>query len=214
MLRSLVPSLVINGVLPIVLYQVLRGRGVAAVPALVAGSVFPITYTLWGWARSRSLDLIAGISLVFIVIGALASLVSGSTRFTLIKESFFTGLFGFIFFGSLLAPRPLMFYIARQFATGGVRERMKRWDDLWQYPGFRHPMRVMTAMWGTTFVADAMIRVVLVFVLSTSAFLVASQALFYATFVLTMFATIAYGRRAQRRSLAERGARGDTPPAP
>ncbi len=174
-LRSLAPSLLINGVLPIVLYQVLPA-GVATIPALVAGSVFPIAYTAWGWACTRSLDLIAAISLFFIVVGALSSLVSGSTRFTLIKELFFTGLFGLVFFGSLLAPRPLMFYVARQFATGGVPERVRRWDDLWQYPGFRHPMRVMTAMWGTTFVADALIRVALVFILSTSVFLVASQA--------------------------------------
>jgi intracellular septation protein A len=199
---------VINGVLPIVLYQLLTGGGMAQVPALVAGSTFPVAYTAWGWARSRRLDLIASISLIFIVISALASLVSGSTRFTLIKESFFTGLFGLVFLGSLLAPRPLMFYMARQFATGGASEGVAVWDQRWQHPGFRHAMRVMTAMWGATFVTDAFIRVALVFVLSTSAFLVASQLLFYATFALTLFATIAYGRRAQRRAMAGQG----TPP--
>lgn len=213
-LRSVVPSLVINGVLTFVLYQVLIGRGVATVPALVAGSVFPVGYTLWGWVRTRSLDLIAGISLFFIVISAVASLISGSARFTLIKESFFTGIFGLVFFGSLLAPRPLMFHMARQFATGGVPERVRLWEDRWQYPGFRRSMRVMTAMWGVTFVADALIRTALVFILSTSVFLVASQLLFYSTFVLTLFATITYGRRAQRKAMAQRAAMGSAPPAP
>jgi intracellular septation protein A len=87
----MVPSLVISGVFPFVLYQVLTGRGVATVAALVAGSVFPPADTLWGWIRSRRLDFIAGISLFFIVISAAASLISGSARFTLIKESFSTG---------------------------------------------------------------------------------------------------------------------------
>jgi hypothetical protein len=201
--RSLVPSLVINGVLPILLYQALTGAGVATVPALVAGSAFPLSYTAWGWAHARRLDVIAAFSLFFLVVSALASLVSGSTRFTLIKESFFTGLFGLAFFGSLLAPRPLMFHVARQFATGGVPERAGRWDELWQYSGFRHAMRVMTAMWGATFVVDAAVRVALVFLLSTSAFLVASQVLFYSTFAVTLFLTIAYGRRAQRRGMAQ-----------
>jgi hypothetical protein len=200
-LRSMVPSLVISGVLPFVLYQVLTGRGVATVAALVAGSVFPLAYTLWGWIRTRRLDFIAGISLVFIVVSAAASLISGSARFTLVKESFFTGAFGLVFFGSLLASRPLMFYVVRQSATGGDAQRGRIWDDRWQYPGFRHAMRVMTAIWGATFVADALIRAGLVFVLSTSVFLVASHVLFYAMFAATLFLTVAYGRRAQRRGM-------------
>jgi hypothetical protein len=80
-LRSMPPSPVISGVCPFVLYQVLTGRGVATVPALVAGSVFPLADTLWGWIRSRRLDFIAGISLFFIVISAAASLISESARF-------------------------------------------------------------------------------------------------------------------------------------
>ena len=213
-LRSLVPNLVINGVFPVVLYQLLTARDVATVPALVAGSVFPLAYALCGWVRARRLDFIAGISLFFIVVSALASLISGSARFTLIKESFFTGLFGLVFLGSLLAPRPLMFYLARQFATGGAPARMRLWDERWQYQGFRHAMRVMTGMWGLTFIADALIRTGLVYILSTSVFLVASQVLFYAMFALTLFATIAYGRRAQRRGLAQRQAVADRPSAP
>jgi intracellular septation protein A len=204
-LRSLVPTLVINGLFPFLLYQLLTGDGVATVPALVAGSIFPLASTLWSWARSRQLDFIAGIALFFIVVGVLASLISGSARFTLIKESFFTGLFGLAFFLSLLAPRPLMFYMARASSTGGDAARMRLWDERWQHPGFRHAMRVMTAMWGVTFVADSLIRVGLVFILSTSAFLVVSQLLFYAMFAATLFITIGYGRRAQRRAMAGRG---------
>ena len=66
-------------------------------------------------ARARRIDIIAAISLFFIIVGAAASVISGSPRFTLVKESFFTGLFGLAFFASLLAPRPLMFYIVQEF---------------------------------------------------------------------------------------------------
>lgn len=208
-LRSLVPSLVINGVFPFVLYVVLTDNGVATVPALVAGSSFPLAFSLWEWSRARRVDFIAAISLFFIVLSAVASLITGSARFTLVKESFFTGLFGLVFFGSLLAPRPLMFYIARQSATGGDAERVRLWDDRWQYPGFRRAMRVMTAIWGVTFVADALMRAGLVFLLSTSVFLVVSQLLFYTMFAATLFGTIAYGRRAQRKGMAQQRAMED-----
>lgn len=199
-LRSLVPNLVINGLLPIGLYELLTSRGVSAVPALVAGSIFPLAYGLGSWARTRRLDVIAAISLAFIVVSAIASLVSGSQRFTLIKESFFTGIFGLIFFGSLFAARPLMFYVVRPFATGNDPERLRLWNKRWQYPGFRRPMRVMTAIWGVTFAADALIRTGLVFILSTSVFLVVSQLLFYGMFITAFTLTFAYGRWVQRRA--------------
>jgi len=198
--RLLLPNIVINAVLPFVLYQLLIHNGVRAVPALVAGGIFPLGYSLWGWARSRRLDFIAVISLLFIVISALTSLISRSTRFTLLKESFFTGLFGLVFLGTLLASRPLMYHLAGEFASGGDPQRMRRWADLWQYAGFRHSMRVMTVIWGVMFVSDALIRVGLVFILSTTVFLVASQVLFYSMFALTFLGTMAYGRRTQRRN--------------
>lgn len=212
MVRLFVPSLVINGALPFLLYQLLKRDGVATVLALVAGSVFPLAYTLWGWARTRRLDFIAGISLFFIVLSAAASLISGSTRFTLLKESFFTGIFGLVFLGSLFAARPLMFYTARQFGTGGHPEGIQQWNARWQYPGFQRAMRVMTAIWGAVFLADALIRVGLVFVLSTSVFLAVSQVIFYSTFALTLYGTMSYGRRKQREA-AQRQAQGNTAPA-
>ncbi|HEV3312717.1 MAG TPA: VC0807 family protein [Chloroflexota bacterium] len=209
-IRALAPNLFINGVFPIVLYQVLTGRGVGQVSALVAGSVFPLAYSLWGWARTRQLDIIAAISLAFIIVSAAASLISGSPRFTLIKESVFTGIFGLVFFGSLFASRPLMFYIAQKFATGSDPRRLHLWKERWQYPSFRHSMRVMTAMWGVAFVADALTRTWLVFLLSTSVFLVASQVLFYGMFASTLAITMAYGRSAQRRAQAQRGVSANT----
>jgi intracellular septation protein A len=205
-LRSLIPNLVINGAFPVLLYVALKGRGISDVPALVAGSVFPLGYTAWDLARAGRVDVIAAISLFFIVVGAAASLISGSPRFTLVKESFFTGLSGLVFFGSLFAPRPLMFYIVQEFATGGDPKRSHAWTDLWQYPGFRHSMRTMPAMWGTAFIADALIRAGLTFILSTTLLLVVSPLLFFGVFALTLVLTIAYGKRAQRRGQAQQSA--------
>lgn len=205
-LRSLAPNLVINGAFPFLLYLALKGRGVGDAPALVAGSVFPLSYTAWALARARRVDVIAAFSLVFILVGATTSFITGSPRFTLVKDSFFTAIFGLVFFASLLARRPLMFHIIQEFATGGDPKRSKAWTDLWQYPGFRHSMRVMTAVWGTAFIADALLRAGLTFILSTTIFLVVSPLLFFAIFVLTLVLTIAYGRHAQRRGEALMGA--------
>lgn len=62
------------------------------------------------------------------MIGTAASLISGSVFFALIKESFLTATFGFICLGSLMAERPLMFYINRQFVAGDDPARLEWWN--------------------------------------------------------------------------------------
>jgi hypothetical protein len=52
--------------------------------------------------------VIAGIALSLI-----ATLLGGSPRLLLIRESFITGIFGLIFLGSLLFPRPLLFQLVK-----------------------------------------------------------------------------------------------------
>ena len=61
----------------------------------------------------------------------------------------------------------------------------------------------MTAMWGVAFIADALIRVALTFILSTTVFLAISPLLFIGVFALTLALTMAYGKRAQRRGEAQ-----------
>lgn len=201
-LRGMLPSIVVNGVLPFLLYQALKRSGVAAVPALSAGAIFPVVSTAVGWLRTRQADVIGLISLFFIVIGVVTSLLSGDVQFTLLKESFLTGLNGLIFFGSLFTARPLMFYMARQVSTGGDPEAIANWNARWQFPMFRHAMRTMTSVWGGVFLADALIRVALVFILPISTFLVVSQVMFYAVLIGTMRWTMSYGRRMQRQAAA------------
>jgi ABC-type multidrug transport system permease subunit len=184
----------------------LKHQGVATVPALSAGAIFPIISTVFSWAKSRRVDLIGVISLAFIVVSVAASLISGSTRFTLLKESVFTGVFGAILLVSLLFPQPIMFYFSRQFAAGGDPARIAHWNDLWQHASFRRSQRVITAVWGCGWVLDALIRVALVFILSTSLFLVVSQVLFFGIFIGIFYWMMAYVRRVRKQGEEARAA--------
>ncbi len=157
--------------LPFIGYQVLTLEHVKSVVALSLVSIFPLGATLVGWVRTRRVDILGALSFVFIVVGVATGLITGSPRFLLLKESAFTGIFGLVFLGSLLRERPVMFYFGRQFATGGDPDRVAAWDGLWQYPQFRHAQRVITAVWGIGWLADALVRVGLVFVLSVTLFM-------------------------------------------
>lgn len=193
-----------NIVLPFVGFLVLTNWHVGTIAALSIVAIFPLTVTLFTWLRTRRVDTLGALSLIFIAVGIVTGFITGSARFLLVKESVFTGIFGLVFLGSLLRERPLTFYFGRQFATQGDPERRARWDDLWQYPNFRHTQRVMSAVWGLGWLADALIRIGLVFVLSVTVFMVVSQVMFFGVFIATFMWTIAYARRQKREAdLAE-----------
>ena len=97
--------------------------------------------------------------ITLLAIGKAASLISGSVFFALIKESFLTATFGFICLGSLLAAKPLLFYINRQFVAGDDPVRLEWWNGLWQYPNFRAAQRLVTAVWGIAYLVEALLRV-------------------------------------------------------
>src|SRR5258708_14308657 len=104
--QQMIPTLVFDVAMPIVAFNVLTRYGVATLWALVAGGIFPAVNNLRVWARSRTLEPLGIIVMTFLLIGTAASLISGRGFFALIKESFLTPTFNFIFPGSLAPQRP------------------------------------------------------------------------------------------------------------
>jgi len=163
---QMLPTLVFDVAMPIIAFNVLTSYGVSTLWALVAGGLFPASNNLRVWAKSRRLEPLGIIVMAFLAIGTAASLISGSVFFALIKESILTATFGFICLGSLLAERPLMFYINRQFVAGDDPALLEWWNGLWQYPTFRAAQRLVTAVWGITYLVEALLRVGVALVLS------------------------------------------------
>jgi hypothetical protein len=207
--KRLALNLLFNVVLPVIAVNVLTARGVALVPALAASAIFPALETGITWIRVRSLDAIGAVSLVFIALGIGASFLSGDVHFALAKESFFTAVFGALALGSLLAPRPLLFYFSRAFVTGGEPALMSEWNARWAVPGFRAVMRIMTTVWGVGFLIEALVRVVLVYALPVSAVIVVSPLLAMAVYAGLMVWTIRYGKAAEKRGAAMRALEAD-----
>ena len=156
---QMAPTLVVDVALPILLYYLLTRYGVPVLWALVAGGIPPALNNLRVWIRAGRLEPLGIIVVTFLALGAAASLISGSVFFALVKESVLTGAFGLMCLSSLLAPRPLLFYIIRQFAAGDDPARIEWWNGLWQYPRFRFRMRVVTGVWGVVYLLEACLRV-------------------------------------------------------
>ncbi|WP_282695145.1 VC0807 family protein [Streptomyces sp. CC208A] len=203
----------LNVVAPIVTYNVLTGdHGWSEFSALLLSSAWPVLDSAIMVAWRRKLDEFALVTLVFLVITALVSLIGAHTaRALLIKDSGVTGLFGLLCLVTLLAPRPLMFYFGRKFATDGTPESTAWWNGLWQYEGFRSTMRTMTLVWGVAYVAEAAVRIALAYALPTDTMVVVSPVMLYAVLGALGVWTAWFGKRraaegARRQAEAEAAA--------
>lgn len=194
-------SLAISTVLPLILVLVLQHRfGMPAVQALAIAAVFPLGDIAFGWFRTRRLQPLGVLMLCVISAGIVLSLISGDVRFALIKESFGTGAVALVFLGSLLAPRPLIFWLGRQFSTAGDLQKMAQWDARWEIPGVRRAMRTMTAVWGLGYLLDATGRIVFAFTLPANWTIVLSPLSAIGVTVVLVVWTLAYARRARQRA--------------
>lgn len=207
--RGMLVTLLPNVLLPWLIYQALTSQGVSTINALMATAVVPLATTLYGWLSARRVEALGIMTLAFVAVGLVTSLLSGDPFFYLIKESLLTGVWGLVLLGSLLAARPLTFYFGRQFMAGGDPTRAAWYDSLWQRPQFRALQRWSCIMWGLGLVAEALLRVLLVLVLPIPVFLLVSQVLAFGVMGLLMVATMLLGKRARaqaERRQAEAGA--------
>ena len=193
-------SIVINAVFPLIIFQLLKSyTHLSDFWALVISGIPPMLDTIVSVVRKGRVDLIAGLSLLSIVVSIILILLGGSPRLLLIRESYYTAAFGLAYIVSFLFPKPLAFYFARHFATGNVPEKVVWFNGLWQYPAFRHGMRVSTAVWGVSFLLEAVLRTYLVFTLTIPQFLIVSPFIFYGMLGGVMLWTMVYSRGMRKR---------------
>ncbi|MFI6005546.1 VC0807 family protein [Streptomyces sp. NPDC051366] len=172
----------LNVVAPILTYNQLHDHGWSEFGALLASGAWPVLDSAIMVAWRRKLDEIAIITLVFLVITAVVPFVGAqSAQALLVKDSFVTGLFGLLCLGTLLAPRPLMFYFGRKFGTDGTPAGVAYYNGLWRFEGFRTAQRRMTLVWGVVYLIEAAVRIVLSFTLDTSTMVALSPFMIYGT---------------------------------
>lgn len=184
-LRGFAWSIFISGVLPWLIYRVLRNNfGVSELVALVVSGIPPFLDTIVGIIRFRRVDLIAGISLLSIVVGLAVLALGGSPRLYLIRESFFTAAIGLAFLVSMLFQKSLLYYAARQVMTGNTPEGIAKFEARWREDAqfrqrFQVRLRPFGFLWGFGLLFEAVVRTYLVYTLSTEQFLVVSPFVLY-----------------------------------
>jgi len=199
-MRGILPSIIINGVLPYLIYQFLKSyTSTSDLVALFVSALPAVISTLVGIVRQRRVDLIAAFALIGIGVSIIAILISGDPRLFLIRESVLTVALGIACLVSLLFPKPLWFYLMRYFVSANDPARMEEFNTNWQYAGFRSFVRILTLVWGITWTGEFILRIFLVYSLSIPQFLAISPFIFYGITIGVIAFTIYYGRWARRR---------------
>ena len=210
---------------PIALYYGIRAAGGSVWLALAAGALVPAVSTLAGVLARKRIDMTGLLMLAALMASAAFSLITGSPRALLARDGLVgAGWAGYMYL-SLLTRRPATFTVSRPLLEGRrvfdpatrhwVRPVRHSWDDLWQrLPQFRRIWRICTVVWGTAFLADAVIRVIVAAALPISVVPAVGGALWPVTFIMLQVATNIFFARSGFWRILRTGALTRSRPAP
>lgn len=197
-LQSLAVIAVFDVAGPLIVYSLLRSNGLSPVTALVLSGILPAFAVAVGLARNRRLDAIGSLVLIGIVVGTILGLTTNSARLVLVEGSVPTAVFGLVCLGSLWSSRPLMFRFALEF-LGADTPKGRDFDGRWRFAGFRRTFRVITAVWGVAYLAEAAARVIIVETTTTGTALTVSKVMPFAVAALVIAWMTVYGQRAKHK---------------
>lgn len=143
--------------------------GLGEVPSMVAGAVLSGAIVLATVLRRRSrtghrLDVFAALVLIEVAAGVVLTSISGDARFVLARMSIYLAIGGIMVLATTWSDRPLMRTVLKPVAAEGDPARAEAFDRAWARSGqFRRLYRAMTAGLGGVLIADAVLRIVIIY---------------------------------------------------
>jgi len=169
--RHVLPSLLISGVAPVVVYALLRPH-MTDMHALLITMVIPLGEGAATLIRHRRLNVFGIAVAASIALGVITAFVSGNPRALLARESLLSGVFGIVMLLSLLSEQSLVYYIAGHFIAGHDAERLHDYRRKGKSPWIRQFFRLLTAVWGLITLGDGLLNTYLAFHLSIPTYLI------------------------------------------
>jgi hypothetical protein len=156
----LLPLLIDLG-LPLAVFYGLRTAGVDQWWSLLWSAAVPAVTVMVRLVRTRRVDFLALLILSMITLGLVLSALTGDARTLLIREAWtgmLGGLLGIWLLASVGYGRPALMVVFRSFVRAKAGEEgLRAWEERWeQDPTFRRGVRVLTAVWGTASLLNAL----------------------------------------------------------
>ena len=195
--RTMLTSMFWDVGLAVSCYYGAKGLGFSDYAALLSGTVVTGARLVWVAVRDRRVDPFAMFLMVLFGAGLALAFLTGDARFVLVKDSFTDGLAGLVFLASCLIHRPLTFYAALRFAGSSGADRV---NAQWASRPLRRGFYRTSLAWGFGLLADALLRIPLIYLLPLDVAVGATNLLMAIVFGgLTAF-TMRMTKRAQTNS--------------
>jgi hypothetical protein len=178
-LAAMIRSMVLDLGLPLVTYYGLHAAGADDVTALLAGTVGAAMRLAWAAVRTRTLSPFSMVMGAVFGVGLLFTLLTGDPRFLLIKHSAMAATVGLVFLISARGRRPLTLAAQQSFLPARAAELAGQYADS---PRVRRGHRVASIVWGAGLLTEAVVRVVLVYLLPIDVMVGVSTGLTVVTF--------------------------------
>lgn len=191
-------------------YYICRALGVHEYGAMTAATAAGLLRVVWVAVSQRKLDGFAATMVVVFGVGLALSFATGDEKFLMATKSLTTGILAAVLIGTVVAGKPAAFSIVKRFGADSP-EQARDWDRLYAAePSFRRVYLVMTLVAAGGLLAESLIRIPLIYLLSTDIMAALSQVLLWGTIALIGAWSAWYGQRGEKRARAIAAAR----PAP
>jgi hypothetical protein len=186
-------------VAPFLAYFVAQQLGARAILALTVGGLIAAASTAVNTIRRKGLDRIGTLVILEIAISIAMLLLMQNAKFLLIRPSFYTAVAAVYLLYTVFVGRPLSYEGARPMATQGDPARMEAYDKMWdQSAEFRRTHKMVTFGFGLAFMADSILRIIIVYRLPIDRSAWLSNVPHAATILLIVAVSAMTGRRLRR----------------
>lgn len=189
-LKKILPGLLRDIALPAGAYYILKYFGASDVTALIAGGLVSGVLVVIELIIRRTLDFIALFMMILFVVGIATLFLTGDARFMLAKDSIGTGVAGLFFIGSAIIGKPIITEFAKKTMSGEHQKQFA--NGLQNNSTLRKAFRNATMISGFILIAEAILRLPLIYTLSISVMVALSPILGIMVTVLTVIVSIKY----------------------
>ena len=189
--KQLLIEVGLNGILPWLVFSYLtESLHWSEYHGLLAITSIPTAVGLFEFFRERRVDAIAILSLVSIVIGLAMTAVTDDVRLLQVRESYLTLIIGLLMLGSVLAKKPLLYWMAHsQAQRQGTAENLRR---AWEDPAMRRFFSVLTVGWGVTLLLEFAVKIWMIETMTMARVLFWSPFALYGITGLAVLGTVGY----------------------
>jgi hypothetical protein len=168
--------------------------------ALVLSGTLPAVGVAYDWMRWRTIEVVGVIVLCGIALSVVLAIVSNDPKVVLLEGAAITAAFGVACLVSLSWRRPIIFFFAQAFNGGRHSAEGAEMDaDYDEYSEARSFWRIVTIVWGCVNIVEALVRVVVVELASTTTALTINRTVPWLIFASLFAWTYWWGMRMRAR---------------